>query len=442
MAKKTTKEEYIEKLNVKNPKLELIGDYINNHTKTPHRCIIHNIIWDISPNHALQGQGCKECALEGQRNKRRKSEEQYIDELSIKNPTIKLKGKYINTNTPVEHYCEVHDLIFDIRPSDALIGKGCKMCKSDKLRKKLLKSENQYIEELKVKNPNLKLLGRYIGDEIPVSHCCEKHNVVWDISPHNALQGRGCYMCRSEKIRDIFLKPVEEYIEELLIKNPDLKLIGQYINRKTPVEHYCKKHKICFDISPECALRGYGCHKCASEKLRESHLKSEEQYVIDLKDIHPNIMLIGEYAGSDMNTLHKCMVCGYEWSLRPSNLLSGCGCPKCNESKGEKQITLWLEQNKIINIPQKRFSDCCDVKPLPFDFYIPELNICIEYQGEQHYSPINFGGISDKEAYNNFTTTQRHDEIKRNYCTNNNIELICIPYWENINEYLNKHLLI
>ena len=164
-----------------------------------------------------------------------------MDELAIKNPTIKLKGKYINTNTPVEHYCETHDFLFDIRPSDALHGKGCKMCKSDKLRSHFIKPEDKYIEELKIKNPNLRLLGHYLGGEVPVSHCCKKHNIVWDITPNNALQGKGCYKCRSEKIIDKFLKPVDEYMEELLIKNPDLELTGQYINRKTLVTHYCKK---------------------------------------------------------------------------------------------------------------------------------------------------------------------------------------------------------
>jgi hypothetical protein len=90
MARKITKEEYVVQLKIKNPKLELLGDYTNNHTKTPHRCNIHNIVWDIDPNHALRGHGCRECALEGQRNKRRKSEKQYVEELSKKNPAIKL----------------------------------------------------------------------------------------------------------------------------------------------------------------------------------------------------------------------------------------------------------------------------------------------------------------------------------------------------------------
>ena len=156
-----------------------------------------------------------------------------------------------------------------------------------------------------------------------------------------------------------------------------------------------------------------------------------------MKDIHPNIILRGEYTGSDINTPHQCLICGCKWSPRPSNLLSGYGCPICNESKGERQVSMWLEQHKMIYIPQKRFNDCCDKNTLPFDFYLPDYNICIEYQGKQHYEPIEYFGGEDTLLY-----TQYHDKIKRDYCIYKNISLICIPYWEDVDEYLNKNLLI
>lgn len=437
MAQKKTREEYIKQLKVKNPYVELVGDYINDCTKVPHRCNIHNIIWDISPSKALLGRGCEQCGKEKRIKKRRKTRGQYIAELSVKNPNIKLKGEYINTNTSTEHYCEKHNVVFNIRPSDALHGKGCKCCKADKLRYAFLKNKDVYIAELKIKNPNLRLLGDYLGCETPTSHCCDKHNIIWDISPSNALQGKGCYKCRAEKISSTFLKPVEDYIKELSIKNPDIKLTGEYVNRKTIVEHYCNRHNSYFDISPECALRGYGCPMCASEKLREQHLKSESQYIAELNKINLNIVLRGKYIGTHVNTLHKCLICGCEWKPEPANLLSGGGCPDCNESKGERKIKKWLKHNKIIYIAQKRFDGCCDKRALPFDFYLPSYNICIEYQGKQHYEAIDYFGGEESLLY-----TQYHDKIKYDYCTKNNIRLICIPYWEDVDEYLNKNLLI
>ena len=71
--------------------------------------------------------------------------------------------------------------------------------------------------------------------------------------------------------------------------------------------------------------------------------------------------------------------------------------------------------------------------PLPFDIYLPEYNILIEYDGEQHYIPVNFGGISDEEAIENLKKTQYHDAIKNKYCHQNNIPIIRVPSWEKNN---------
>lgn len=373
---------------------------------------------------------------------KRKTREEYIDELAIKNPTVKLIGDYINNRTPVAHYCKIHDICWDISPSNALCGKGCKKCCGERIGRALRKSETQYVQELALNNPTIKLVGTYTDANTPTEHYCEVHKIISEITPYNALYGAGCIECHFEKIANYKKKPQDEYVEELSVKNPTVKLVGTYINARTPILHYCEVHQTFWEISPSAALQGQGCQQCRSEKIGDALKKGKEQYLEELSIINPNIVLCGEYKNATTPTLHKCLIHDYIWSPIPSNILGGHGCPKCSESKGEKQITLWLEQNKMINIPQKRFADCCDVKPLPFDFYIPGLNVCIEYQGEQHYRPVNFGGINDEEAYNNFITTQYHDEIKRNYCMKNNIKLICIPYWENIDEYLNNNLLI
>ena len=83
---------------------------------------------------------------------------------------------------------------------------------------------------------------------------------------------------------------------------------------------------------------------------------------------------------------------------------------------------------------KKRFNDCKDKKPLPFDFYLPEYNICIEFDGQHHYRDIF--GISKLE------NTQSHDNIKNLYCYNNDIKIIRIPFWEgsNIADILSKEI--
>ena len=77
------------------------------------------------------------------------------------------------------------------------------------------------------------------------------------------------------------------------------------------------------------------------------------------------------------------------------------------------------------------------IKPLPFDFYLPNYNICIEYDGEQHFKPIKYFG-----GQKAFQSQQQKDEIKNKYCQDNKIKLIRISYmdYDNIEKILNKEL--
>jgi hypothetical protein len=94
-------------------------------------------------------------------------------------------------------------------------------------------------------------------------------------------------------------------------------------------------------------------------------------------------------------------------------------------SKLEAAIAYKLEKADIIFIPQYRFSECRDKKPLPFDFYLPEYNILIEVQGQQHYEPIKLFGGQDE-----FAKRLRHDFIKNKFSKLSGIYLLKIRYDE------------
>ena len=118
----------------------------------------------------------------------------------------------------------------------------------------------------------------------------------------------------------------------------------------------------------------------------------------------------------------KCgnITTAYTHSLKEGSKIS-CGCQL--KSNGETIITKLLEQYKIPFISEYRFSDCKDILPLPFDFYINNKYL-IEFDGEQHFKHRN-GGWNTKE---HFEQTKKHDMIKNQYCKANHIPLIRIPY--------------
>ncbi|HFD2052073.1 TPA: hypothetical protein ACF2DE_002804 [Clostridium perfringens] len=128
--------------------------------------------------------------------------------------------------------------------------------------------------------------------------------------------------------------------------------------------------------------------------------------------------------------------CGHDahWIV-PASLKQGHGCPICNESRGERVIRLYLESNNIEFKQEYRFVDCRHKRELPFDFYIPQYNLCIEFDGIQHYKTSNFFGGEIV-----FKNTKIRDRIKNKYCKENRINLLRIPYYklDNVGNILDK----
>ena len=156
-----------------------------------------------------------------------------------------------------------------------------------------------------------------------------------------------------------------------------------------------------------------------------------------------NIEILGEYVNNYTKIKCRCKIDGYEWEAKPNNLLNGYGCPKCSESKGEKRVAKYLDSKNIEYERQYKFDECRSKDKLPFDFYIPSLNIVIEYDGEYHYMIITRSKNDTYErAFNRFVGTKVRDTIKTIYCKENNIKLIRIPYWDfdKIEEILEKEL--
>ena len=116
---------------------------------------------------------------------------------------------------------------------------------------------------------------------------------------------------------------------------------------------------------------------------------------------------------------------------------------KCGFSQGENTIWDLLKQHAIKFEFQKRFKNCKDKNTLPFDFFIPKYNLCIEFQGSQHYDPGFYirKKKSQEEGMKKYLIQKKHDEIKKNYCIQNNINFLEIKYTEKIEDKLKEALL-
>lgn len=236
-------------------------------------------------------------------------------------------------------------------------------------------------------------------------------------------------------------------------KNNVLDLIGLKFGRLTVVQRVDNKKG---NAAWRCIC------DCGNETVVTSHkltqgtqscgcyiaLRSSETKLIDLTGKQfGNLTVLRKIGRVSHDMLWECRCkCGNICNIKSSLLRYGStnGCPECDDkrSKGEKAISTFLQKNNIFFETQKRFSDCCYKRQLPFDFYLPEQRLAIEYDGEQHFRPVNLGGMSDESAIKEFELTQKRDKIKDRYCQTNGIQLIRIPYtqFDSIEAILNQQL--
>ena len=175
-------------------------------------------------------------------------------------------------------------------------------------------------------------------------------------------------------------------------------------------------------------LAGHKCNKFASAENGIKCRLNKETIIKKVESINGNKLLNpNEYIDIFTNNMIIQCSCGNTFTTSIQNYKKVNRCSICSgkESKNEKIIREYLELHDIVYEQEKRFDDCKDKLYLPFDFYLPKYNMCIEYDGEQHY-----WDVFSKEST---ALTKAHDAIKTKYCTDNNIRLIRIPYYEKNN---------
>lgn len=196
------------------------------------------------------------------------------------------------------------------------------------------------------------------------------------------------------------------------------------------------------------------CHNCGHERTSTlynliTHLdcgcsthvyrkRTGEEFINELNTFHNDTFeLVGEYVDQNHKILLRHVACGMIWQVRPSDIIHGRShCPKCRvkESQGEKCIRLFLEKNCISYIQQYQLTN----SKQRFDFFLPELNLAIEYNGAQHYQYIEFF----HKTYEGFIQYQQRDLKKKQYCHDHGIQLLIISYkdYKDIEKILHEYI--
>lgn len=387
-------------------------NYVNSSIKVEIICLEHGSFMQ-GPSMHIRGDGCPKCS-----HKYRIVKKYYTKEtLIIKAQEVHgskydySEAEYVNSETKIIIICPEHGSFSQI-PNDHFRGHGCLKCADEKKRRVSIDEFIQRANEIHFnKYDYSKVEFKSTKDKILI--ICPVHSEFYQICSMH-LSGHGCSKCAGK------------YMDTELFKEKAGKVHNykydytyvEYQDYKTKVNIICPIHGI-FLQSPGAHSGGKGCNKCGNtysptteefiEKMRERH-GDRYDYSKTVYSLAKNkVEIICKTHGSFLTT--------------PSILLKGSGCSKCLESKGEKKVSIILDKLDISYERQKKFPTCKRKKCLPFDFYLPNYNLCIEFDGNQHFEVVDFFGGEE-----GLKLTQESDAIKNKWCKDNNINLLRIHY--------------
>lgn len=301
------------------------------------------------------------------------------------------KTEYVNSHTKVTITCPIHG-DFKMLATNHLSGDGCPLCSQ----------RPRYTTETWKATAIEKYGDRYDYSKVDYKNsrtkvciiCHEKdefgreHGEFWQVSTSH-MSGRGCPKCAKK-----YQYTNEEFIEKanLVHNNKYIYTNSQYVNCETKIRIICPEHGE-FLQAPIHHLSGKGCPICAGNVR-----KTKEEFIVEANNVHNFFYSYDktEYANVNTKVIITCPIHGDFEQLAIAHL-NGQGCPICysehknlTESKLKKEL-----ENRHINFEyQKRF-EWLGLQSL--DFYFPEYNSAIEYQGRQHFSNDSFYNDKEKE---------------------------------------------
>jgi len=253
----------------------------------------------------------------------------------------------------------------------------------------------------------------------------------WKITPSNFMTGHRCPKCANALRRCQLKRSNEEFKNEVDdLYGDEYSVIGEYKNANTKVLVCHNKCGFEYKIRPSTFLkkrREGQCPVCYSDSnlINTKSFKKKVQRLVG-----DEYTVLGEYDGARSKISIKHNKCGGKYDVRPYAFLMGRRCPHCALSKGEGMIAKFSRKQNLDFEPQVTFNECKGDNLLSFDFkYTNGENIVlIEFDGKQHYKPIDyFGGKKQWEKQ------VLRDRIKDEFVLSHNIPLLRVNYMDRDN---------
>ena len=338
------------------------------------------------------------------------------------------KVNYINNSTKIILFDNVLKEYFTITPASILNGCGNKNNVKNILSQKFSMGKNTFIEKAMKKHGDRYDYSKvnYINNRTKVCIICPEHG-EFQQTPDKHLRGQGCPKCCRKNKK----YTTDEFIERAIKIHGNLYDYSETIygkNKKEKVKITCPKHGP-FLITPESHLQGGGCKYCTVGEVFNT-----EDFINKAKNIHKNKYIYDKtiFTGAFNKFIITCPQHG-DFLQTPHKHIQGHGCPECAKLFRKKETELYnilksvFKENNIIH----SYYNPKILGKQEIDIYFPNEKIGIEFQGEQHFTPIDFSGRGVEWATKLFEDNQQRDIKKKEVCNNNNITLL---YFSNVLE--------
>lgn len=381
-------------------------------------------------NDHLRGSGCPKCNKCG---RKKLSPEEFLSRCKEKYPTQFdfSETKYIVSENKVKIRCNICGHSFEVMPSDFLNSTvGCRKC-ADKYRgAKRRISQKEFLARMQILHGNDYDYSDvdYTTRDGKIKIYCKTCREFFFQKADYHMNGSKCPKCAhisSVQKRSLHKKEIIERANLVHLGKYDYSFMEEYPTINGGLATIvCSIHGQFFQNIGN-HLDGCGCPTCAAEERGKLLSLGKDEFVK-----RSSIMHVGMYDYSKVvytNAVTKveiiCSVHGVFWQ-EPQHHLAGSGCPQCRISSGEREIIRFLKNKNIIYVFEKKFKD---LGRLSYDFYLPQQNILIEYDGIQHFEPTDFGS-GTAVALREFRLRKANDLLKTKYASDNNIRLIRIAY--------------
>lgn len=288
--------------------------------------------------------------------------------------------------------------------------------------------EEEYVFLERYKTTKVKILCKHLI-------CGNEYLVL----PSAFIRGSRCPKCTRKEANAKLKKTHEKFIDNVYKANDNrYEVLDRYTHNKGYNEVRCNECGHRTRARADVLERGRQCSECLKESYAKEYTKTTEQYQKEIEVVtEGEYKLIGEYRGVKEYVTIQHSKCQHKYLVYPYMFKRGRRCPNCNESKGEQLVKQSLEmlgKSYLIQVNSKELEGL--KHRYSYDFLIPDQRILIEYQGRQHYEPIEiFGG---EEV---FKVQVRNDEYKREFAKDNNYHLIEVSYAEDTLEKVFSFLL-